>query len=113
MGRSPFLHYVISAMADKNSVDGPVGGVREIGENPRTPEYRNTGTAESKAQSTKDEETKNLQKTALASKVVNPFTRALVPPFIGRRRDFYISKIPSNLRNISSVNMYMEVFYIP
>jgi hypothetical protein len=58
-------------------------------------------------------ETKNLQKTVLASKVVNYFTRALVPPFIWRRRDFYIPKIPSNLRNIPSVNMYMNVFYIP
>jgi hypothetical protein len=26
--------------------------------------------------------------------------------------DFYIPKIPSNLRNIPSVNMYMNVFYI-
>jgi hypothetical protein len=34
------------------------------------------------------EETKNLWKHVLASKVVNPFTRALAPPFIGRRRDF-------------------------
>jgi hypothetical protein len=59
------------------------------------------------------DETKNLQKTALTSKVVNPFTRALAPPFIGRRRDFYIPKIPSNLGNIPSVNMYMNVFYIP
>jgi hypothetical protein len=33
-------------------------------------------------------------------------------PFIGRRRDFYILKIPSNLRNIPSVNMYMNVFDI-
>jgi hypothetical protein len=59
------------------------------------------------------EETKNLQKIALASKVVNPFTCALAPPCIGRWRDFYIPKIPSNLRNIPSVNMYMNVFYIP
>jgi hypothetical protein len=36
------------------------------------------------------EETKNLLNTAQASKVVSPFTRALAPPFIGRRRDFYI-----------------------
>jgi hypothetical protein len=64
-------------------------------------------------QFTKVRETKNLQKTVLVSKVVNPFTRALAPPFIGRRRDFYISKIPSNPRNIPSVNMYMNVFYIP
>jgi hypothetical protein len=59
------------------------------------------------------EETKNPLKTAHASKVVNPFTHALVPPFLGRRRDFYIPKILSNLGNIPSVNMYMNVFYIP
>jgi hypothetical protein len=66
----------------------------------------------SKSQMTK-EETKNLLMTAHASKVVNPFTHALAPPFIGRRRDFYIPKIPSNLGNIPSVNMYMNVLYIP
>jgi hypothetical protein len=60
-----------------------------------------------------ERKTKNLQKTVLASKVVNPFTRSLAPPFIGRRRHFYIPKIPSKLRNIPSVNMYMNVFYIP
>jgi hypothetical protein len=55
-------------------------------------------------------ETRNLLKTAHASKVVNPFTRALAPPFT---RDFYIMKIPSNQRNIPTVNMYMNVFYTP
>jgi hypothetical protein len=49
----------------------------------------------------------------LTSKVVNPFTRALAPPFIGRRRDFYIPRLPLNQENIPSVNMYMNVFYIP
>jgi hypothetical protein len=58
-------------------------------------------------------EISNLRKSALASKVVNPFTRALGPPFIGRRRDFYIPRLPSNLGNIPNVNMYMNVFYIP
>jgi hypothetical protein len=72
---------------------------------------QNTRTFKSGIQFTK-EETKNLLKTAHASKVVNPFTHALTPPFIGRRRDFYIPKIPSNLRNIPSVNMYTNVFYI-
>jgi hypothetical protein len=33
-------------------------------------------------------------------------------PFIGRRRDFYIPRLPSNLGNILNVNMYMKVFYI-
>jgi hypothetical protein len=65
----------------------------------------------SKAQMTQ-EQTKNPIKTTHASKVVNPFTRALAPPFIGRRRDFYIPKVPSNVRNIPNVNMYMNVFYI-
>jgi hypothetical protein len=44
---------------------------------------------------------------------VNPFTRALTPPFIGRRRDFYIPRFPSNLKNIRNVNMHMNDFYIP
>jgi hypothetical protein len=57
------------------------------------------------------ERTRNPWKYTLASKVVNPFIRALMPPFIGRRRDFYIPRTP-NLENISSVNMYMNVFYI-
>jgi hypothetical protein len=78
----------------------------------RSVRMRNMRTSKSGTQFT-NEETKNLQKTANASKVANRFTRALASPFIGRRRDFYIPKIPSNLRNISSVNMYMNVFYIP
>jgi hypothetical protein len=35
-----------------------------------------------------------------------------MPPFIGRRRDFYVLKVPSNPRNIPNVNTYMNVFYI-
>jgi hypothetical protein len=58
------------------------------------------------------EETRNLLKTAQTSKVVTPVTRALAPPFIGRWRDFYIPKVPSNPRNIPNVNTYMNVFYI-
>jgi hypothetical protein len=58
-------------------------------------------------------ETKNLRKSIFASKVVNPFTRALGHPFIRRRRDFYILRLPSNLKNISGMNTYMNVFYIP
>jgi hypothetical protein len=34
------------------------------------------------------------------------------PPFIGRRRDFYIPSIPLNLKNIPSVNTHTNVFYI-
>jgi hypothetical protein len=57
--------------------------------------------------------TRNLRKPVLTSKVVNPFTRAFAPPFIGRWRDFYIPILPSNLRNIPNVNTYKNVFYIP
>jgi hypothetical protein len=69
-------------------------------------------TFKSEAQITQ-EETKNPIKTAHASKVLNPLTHALAPHFIRRRRDFYIPKVPSNLRNIPNVNMHMNVFYIP
>jgi hypothetical protein len=54
---------------------------------------------------------KNPRKPVLVSKVVNAFTRALAPLFIGRR-DFYIPKLPSNLGNIPNVNTYKNVFYI-
>jgi hypothetical protein len=93
-------------------VGANVGGYSKI--RIRSPNTReeNAKTFKSKAQMTQ-EETKNPLKTAHTSKVVNPSTRALTPPFIGRRRDFYIPRIPSNLGNIPSVNMYMNVFYIP
>jgi hypothetical protein len=57
-------------------------------------------------------ETRNLRKPVLASKVVNPFTHALNTPFIGRRMDFYIAKLPSNLKNIPNVNVYKNAFCI-
>jgi hypothetical protein len=56
---------------------------------------------------------KESLETVYASKTVSAFTRALAPPFIGRRRDFYISKIPLNLKNIPNVNNDMNVLYIP
>jgi hypothetical protein len=93
----------------------PMLGVSEVSDG--IPEHKRTRTQsertfKSRTQFTK-EETNNLPKSVHASKVVNPFTRALAPPFIGRRRDFYIPKIPSNPRNIPNVNMYMNVLYIP
>jgi hypothetical protein len=47
-----------------------------------------------------------------SSKGLNPFTRALTPPFIGSRRDFYIPKSPSSSKNIPNVNTYNNVFFI-
>jgi hypothetical protein len=40
------------------------------------------------------------------------FTRALMPPFIGRRGDFYIPETPSSSKNIPNVNTYKNVFFI-
>jgi hypothetical protein len=54
-----------------------------------------------------------IPKVYLRLKSCEPFTCALEPPFIERRMDFYIPRLPSNLENIPSVNMYMNVFYIP
>jgi hypothetical protein len=97
---------IMSCFLAETTVGANVGGSENRKESPKTRVMK------ASTQFTKDRETKNLRKPTLASKVVNPFTRALAPPFIGRRRDFYISRIPSNLINIPSVNMYTNVFYI-
>jgi hypothetical protein len=44
----------------------------------------NTRATRFNVQFAKDRETKNLQKTALTSKLVSPFTSAHAPPFIRR-----------------------------
>jgi hypothetical protein len=49
---------------------------------------------------------------AQVPKSLNPFTRALAPPFIGIRRDFYIPITPLASENIPSVNAYRIVFFI-
>jgi hypothetical protein len=43
---------------------------------------------------TKNYETKNLRKSALASKVLNPFTRALAPLLWGDEGSFTFRKYP-------------------
>jgi hypothetical protein len=102
-----FCGGIVSCFWAETTVGANVGGVRN------RKGFPNMRATKEGAQFTKDNETKNLRKPVLASKVVNPFTRALAPPFIGRWRDFYIPRILSNLRNIPSVNMYTNVFYIP
>jgi hypothetical protein len=54
--------------------------------NPRTQGYKNRRTIGSKVQSVKDEETKNVQKTALASKVVNPLYTCPRAPFYREKK---------------------------
>jgi hypothetical protein len=72
----------VSCFSAETMVGANVGGPKNRWESP------NTRTMRFNVRFAKDRETKNLQKTALASKVVNPFTCAHAPPFIGRRRDF-------------------------
>jgi hypothetical protein len=76
-------------------------------------EFPNTRARNKCTKVTKGGKTRNPRKSVFSSKVVNPFTRALAPPFIGIRRDFYIPRLPLNLENIRGVNACMNVFYIP
>jgi hypothetical protein len=86
---------------------------RGVGVSENRRESPNTRDADKSTQVTKDRETRNLRKPVLVSKVVNPFTLAIATPFIGRQRNFYIPRIPSNLRNILNVNTYKNVLCIP
>jgi hypothetical protein len=65
---------------------------------------------EQRHESNKEKGTRNPRNSAPASKVMNPFTHALATPFIQRRRDLYIPRLPSNLKNIPDVNTYINVF---
>jgi hypothetical protein len=99
-----------SFVSCRTTVGANVGDSR-IGRNPRTYVRRNPRIyTRRNLRMWRQEISENLTSS---SKVVNPFTRALGPPFIGRRRDFYIQTLPSNLENISSVKMYINDFYIP
>jgi hypothetical protein len=65
-----------------------LGGSKNRMESPNT-EVQNT---DHTSHESCGKETRNLRKYTLASKVVNPFTRALAPPFTGRRREFLHSE---------------------
>jgi hypothetical protein len=86
-----------------------LGGSKNRMESPNT-EVQNT---DHTSHESCGKETRNLQKYTFVSKVVNPFTRALVPPLQKDEGTFYILKIPSKLGHIPSVNTYKNVFYIP
>jgi hypothetical protein len=75
-------------------------------------EFPNTRARNKCTKVTKGGQTRNPRKSVFSSKVVNHFTCALAPPFTGRRKDFYILRLPSNIENIRGVNAYMNVFYI-
>jgi hypothetical protein len=96
----------VSCFSAETTFNANVGGSENQMESPNTRFQKKCGKVRQR------EGTKIPPKSVLVSKVVNPFTRALEPPFIGRRRDFYILRLPSNLKNIPSVNIYKNVFYI-
>jgi hypothetical protein len=58
-------------------------------------------------------ETRNLQKPNFLFQSRESLYTCPWTPFIGRCRDFYVRRLPSNLENIPSVNMYINDFYIP
>jgi hypothetical protein len=87
----------------------PMLGVWKSNGVPKHKNHKQESRIES-ARVTKSGETKNLRKPKHTLKVVNTFTRALAPPFIGRRRDCYLPRLPSNLRNIPNVNTHMKAF---
>jgi hypothetical protein len=93
-----FCGGIVSCFLAKTQWAQMLGSVRKSGQGPQTQKKRIHERSRLEHNSRKRRQ--NLPMTAHASKVVNPFTHALAPPFIGRRRDFCIPKIPSNLRNI-------------
>jgi hypothetical protein len=89
--------------------DGSVGGYPK-----NSDDYPNTRESSWHVQ-VQSESAKRLwfpPRVAQVPKSLNPFTRALAPPFIGRRRDFYIPITPLASENIPSVNAYKIVFFI-
>jgi hypothetical protein len=55
---------------------------------------------------------KESPKACTRLKSCEPLYTCRRPPFIGRQGDFYNPRLPSNRKNIPSMNMYMNVFYI-
>jgi hypothetical protein len=107
-----FLDFFYGGIVSCTSAEIRWAPMLGVSENPdKIPEHKRRmyATFKSESQTTK-EETKDLFMTVLASKVVNPFTPALAPPFIGRRRDFYIPTIPLSPKNVPSVNAHTNVF---
>jgi hypothetical protein len=103
-----FCGGIVSCFSAETRWAPMLGGIRKSGWDPRT---------QAKVQCARSsrimmqEETENLLKDCFNLKSCVPFTCALTPPFTGRRRDFYIPKIPLNSKNIPSVNTYTNVFY--
>jgi hypothetical protein len=102
-----FCGGIVSCFLAETTVGANVGGLK-IGWDPRTQDlWINSRMQERERRQSTPESLCSPQKL---------WTPLHVPsgsPFIWRRRDFYISRLPSNLENIPSVNMYMNVFYTP
>jgi hypothetical protein len=105
-----FLAGNLELCSCRTTVGANVGGSR-IEWNPRTYVRRNSRIYARKNLRTRRQEIfENLTSSSKSRESLYACPRT---PFIGRRRDFYIPRLPSNLENIPSVNMYMNVFYIP
>jgi hypothetical protein len=104
--RVVFLVWETKRFADYMVRHSSVGGPK-IERGPRTRELQR------KVRNSRKTGRQGISKSLYSpQKLWTPFTCAHAPLFIGRCRDFYIPKIPSNLRNIPNVNTYRNVSVI-
>jgi hypothetical protein len=85
----------------------------EIGGNPQTQEHKNNKIPLAIRERQGDKES---PKDCSRLKSCESLHTCLCVPFSREMKDegtFYIPRLPSNLENILSMNMYMNVFYIP
>jgi hypothetical protein len=77
-----------------------------------TPEHKWLEIHEQTHKRAKERGDKESLKGCIRLKSCEPLYTCTRPPFIGRRRDFYSLKLPSDLKNIPNRNMHMNAFYI-
>jgi hypothetical protein len=85
-------------------------GLRKLDE---TPKYMWSWTPEQIRESTQEHGDKESLKVSTRLKSCESLYTCPWAPFYRRRKNFYISRLPSNLKNISDVNMYLIDLYNP
>jgi hypothetical protein len=83
---------MVCSYSNGNTLQDMVLACPKTGWSPRTQELRSRTTNKS-TRVAKGEETKNLRKAVHTSKVVNPFIRALAPPFCRETKELLHSEI--------------------
>jgi hypothetical protein len=93
-----------------NTVGANVGGIRKSRQDPRTRETERDKHVQ--VQRWRKRRQRISCRLLKFPKLWIPLHVPSRPPFIGRRRDFYIPTIPLKSKNIPSVNAHTNVFYI-